>query len=125
MLVAAAVVVLGIGGSGAYFAASKLRQPPPVAVVPGVVLFTASPWAELTSISDATGKPVALAGLPFQTPVRLTLPAGKYSFYFRGPGLSPGSEMKLEADVKPSDETHVHQNLPGFDPETIVTSYAP
>ncbi|MCG3191238.1 MAG: Serine/threonine-protein kinase PknD [Thermoanaerobaculia bacterium] len=124
LLVSAAVVILGAGGTLAYFAVPGLRPAPPPPP-PGTVLFTASPWAEVSSVSDSAGKPVALAGTPFQTPVRLTLPSGRYSFHFRGPGLSPGTEMKLDVEVRASEETHVHQNLPGFDPENIVLQYAP
>lgn len=54
-------------------------EPTPVATAPsaGHLIIEARPWAEVASVLDAEGRPVAIGGQTF-TPVRLEVPPGTY-----------------------------------------------
>ncbi len=108
-----------------FFALRSKKEVVPVPVGPdGSLVFTASPWAEIVSITDAKGQKLTLPGLPATTPFRIPLPPGKYTFMIQGPGLGPGMELRMEGSIEPAKETHLHSSLPGFDPEPIISRYA-
>jgi hypothetical protein len=58
------------------------------------------------------------------TPLRLVLPAGRYRIGLKGDESGPG-ELVMTTEVVAGQETPLHADLPGFDLESAVKSYAP
>lgn len=70
--------------------------PEPAPVQMGTLVIDALPWAEVMSIEDSEGKPVAV-GPNRYTPMALSVPAGQYSVVLKGPGSS--GEQRVSAVV--------------------------
>lgn len=93
LLAAAAVVVVAAA------AAFWLLPQPAVAPTDGVLVIDAVPWAEVTSVHDAAGASVPLAG-PAYTPFRLAVPPGSYQVVVK----TATDQQELEVEVA-ADET--------------------
>jgi len=78
LLAAAAVVSVGAIGAAVLWWPREPEPPGPVpAATAGRLALDARPWAEVASVIDADGRPVAIGGRLF-TPVTLDLPVGTY-----------------------------------------------
>ncbi|HPC82148.1 MAG TPA: serine/threonine-protein kinase [Thermoanaerobaculaceae bacterium] len=101
---AAAVLVVAVRKPGPEIAprptpAQARATPPPAtpaAAAEGILIVTAAPWGEVVSIESEAGAS-AVTGAPRATPVRLVLPAGRYTVAARDP--ASGRTVKRSVEV--------------------------
>jgi serine/threonine-protein kinase len=102
--------------------AGEVRPSPVPAATPaptptGVVLLTATPWAEILGIRRDDGTRIAVSGT---TPLRLTLPAGSYTALLSREGATFEARLTSIAGRTVS----AHADAPGFDPARAARTYA-
>ena len=138
----AAVVLLAVGG-GIYFGTrpdidkiagppetgtpphdqttiSSTAPPPGMAEGDGLILLTASPYGRLEKILNVeTRRSFDLAkGEDAETPLRLTLPAGKYEITLSNPQSK--SSKTLEVQVEAKQSTSAHASLQTIDTKALT-----
>ncbi len=80
---------------------------------PGLVELTATPWAEVTSISTKKGERLHVTG---QTPLQIALPPGKYIIELKnGPAIG-----ELELTAKPGEVLRVSYTFPEVKIDDLV-----
>jgi serine/threonine-protein kinase len=119
------VLLLGVGAGAAFLVWSRVQglharaAPRP----DGTLVLTSSPWARVTSIVDeSNGRAIVLP--PSSTPLRLPLAEGRYRLALSG-GPPGSGETTVLVSLSTGRETATHVDLPGFDIEETVRTYAP
>jgi hypothetical protein len=105
---ASAVVVLLLAGLAMWYSRTSGNGP-------GVVELTATPWAEVTSISTKKGQRLHITG---QTPLQITLPPGNYIIELKN-GNATG---QLEVAAKPGEVSKVSYTFPEVKIDDLVQS---
>ncbi len=120
----AAALLLGGGITLAILQPWKKPPPPPPPVrADGTLVLTSTPWARVVSaVDEEVGRPVTLAQTT--TPLRVTLPAGRYRITLAG-GVPGSGQTTVAADVPGGRERPIHVDLPGFDMEKAIRTLAP
>jgi len=133
LLGAAALVVIlaGVFGALKVWPMLKARGAPAVpastvstvsTVSSGHLTIVAMPWAQVVGIKPLDSGPDVKIETTY-TPRRLDLPPGRYAIRLLGPGGSP--EIELRATVLSDQEARIFAEIPGYDLEAAVRSYAP
>jgi serine/threonine-protein kinase len=120
--IAFAILVAVVGFLGLIHVLARSRPERGRAAVPaqtphGVVLLTASPWAEILELRTAGGTRLDTRGA---TPLRLPLPAGRYIARLS----YAGQTFELPFEVIAHQSLFVHAQAPGFDAERVARDYA-
>jgi hypothetical protein len=124
--IAAAVVLLVAGG--VYLvrgrSATKGTEGPPPTVVPvgttGTLSLSVNPWAKIESLTnEETGAQVPL--LAAETPIRMPLPAGRYSAKLS----YKGTVFEVPLEIRSGELKVVQAEAPGFDVAQAVRAYVP
>ncbi len=135
LMAAAAAIVIAILAIGGYFVFRDktpevvdtplttagtdvtTTAPAPVPAGQGVLLLSASPWADLDRIvSKSNQKEIAIADDLRSTPARITLEPGSYLVTLSGPGGQQTIDVRIEAG-KPTTQ---HLNLGNLDYEQLA-----
>jgi hypothetical protein len=116
----AAVVVLVVVTIVVLRALAPSSPDPGVAVPDGTLVLDAVPWAEVVEIADADGATVDLPRDPF-TPLRLSLPAGRYRISLRRPGNA--DPVTVEAAVTAGETERRLERFDTLDADAFLRKY--
>lgn len=120
LVAAAAVAALLVVGGMLYWWFAGSSGPVPAPAVTGVSL-NVLPWAEIVSVKNlASGEAVSSLKGGF-TPIRLSLPEGRYEFTVRNQSLS--QNMTFEIDVSNGQPVQVVERFPGFDSSQVLREF--
>jgi len=112
----------GVAIIGVVLIALVYRFFPTGAAQPAYVALNIIPWAEVTQITDESGREVELRDGQRQnrvTPCRLSLPPGNYQIHFENPVLDSSFEVSVTAEAGKIQT--VQRTVPGFDREAFLS----